>query len=237
MPHLNPAPLVSSDLPTISFFNRALIAGDESDITMSESVVPVDRGPYWLFILGDEDHRRQEGLRGSRRFLEMMADTIRQARASGRHPVLLAPAACLAAVGAQLGPDEASLLPFCSYPHFVTLLMEADHVFYWNTISSSSLLRIVNRRPVSYFERGHLGGVLEPVYRQTVRWFYQGWEPPCLDQSRPLNADDLARAWNDASGAIDAICAHLLTAPTPAQVVDGFLADVSTAPGALDGRR
>jgi hypothetical protein len=242
LPHVNPAPIKRDKVRTVSFFNPGLLQTTNrwpGAVTVGGSAKPDTR--YWLFVLSVEDFEKQKAQRlhrswaagdairpqpldGRETFAELTFQTLQQTSRAGRRPILLAPEACLEAVRERMENSEmAELVSFCPYDRFIPLLLNAEYVFYWNAISSSCLLRVVNGLPVFYFDRGHVEDGLPLVYKSTVEFFYAGWEPHYLDQENELNAEILEKLTASYKHATARIRANLESASTPEQLVDEIL--------------
>jgi hypothetical protein len=220
--HIQPAPMNSQKVPTTSFFNPLLKHVVRSENSPSGS-------PYWLFLLSSEDYRKQRKVWPGT-FTDLTAGTLQHAIHAGRRAILLAPDDCIAGVKKRLdGAGPAELLTFCSFERFVPLLLEAEYVFYWNIISSSSLIRLINGLPVFYFDRGHVGEGLPLVYEFTVELFFRGWNPLCLDQRAPLELGALEDLAAQHQPAMARIRANLETAPTPEDMIDEILGQTVVA--------
>lgn len=147
--------------------------------------------PSWIFVLSDIDYRMQLSEVGER-FATQLCERLRDAVCLGRRPVLVAPPALLAAVGAQLGPDcGIEMRSRDSYPAFMAKLMAAEYAFFWNLYSFSLLHRVLARLPVMFFHEGHMVRILPALHEAGIRLFYNGWRPPLLAMDAPLREADL----------------------------------------------
>ncbi len=221
--HVVPAPLASEELLITSFWNPQLLGegwrpGDgEPDDPVSDAT----DGPYWLFTISQLDYRLQHAKSGhGSAFVDRTAETLLQALPLGRSAVFLGPDDCVTALGEKLsGVDGIRLLTFCPFRQFMRMTMEAEYTFYWNTMTSSSLIRWVNGLPVIFFDKGHVAKDMTPVYLKMRQSLYQGWDPVCLDQSQKLSL----QALSDHRGLCRAVSArmleHLRRAPSPSEMV------------------
>lgn len=156
----------------------------------------------WLFVLGSEDyaaqtkHRSQEAFCGI--LIRMLAETLQ----AGRAPTLIAPAALIDSIRKQSAIQKQSppsnsieLLPHCEYSQFMSLLRDAEYVFYWNAVSFSALLRTLGGKPWFTFDSGHLINTMNPEYvARITKWFYLDGELPRLAMSDTLTCESLQQA-------------------------------------------
>src|SRR5690606_14029899 len=120
-------------------------------------------------------------------------------------------------------PDRMRLLSFVPYGAFQELMRSAEYVFYWNIISYSSLLRIVDGRPFFVFHTGHLIHNVKGLRERVRELYYQGREPALLDQKKPLERPRLDAAAEDFRAAAAHVRGALARAPTPVQVMEALL--------------
>ena len=105
-------------------------------------------------------------------------------------------------------------------PRFSALVLSAEYVFYWNVLSHSMFLRLLNARPVFLFDRGHLVRNVTPLYERIIEWYYQGWQPIYLDPAQDLTAqplDYLAGEYRDAAREIGTL---MQRSPLPDQMIE-----------------
>jgi hypothetical protein len=179
-----------------------------------------DEGPSWLFIVSAEDYAHQAASLGRDAFERLLLEHLGNATRQGRRPVLIGPMACIESMrSAGKAIPEAVLMPFCRHDVFRDQLLGAEHVFYWNVFSNSILARVMNRRPVFFFARGHMAHAIPRLYDAGLRHYYPDCELPWLDPRAVPTAESLARlAERQRSGFASALrCVE--QAPSPAQVV------------------
>jgi hypothetical protein len=232
--HCYPAPvgprLPSEGLRTVEYFNPRLTTsfGDLHEqagmVSNSPWSPPMDRA-YWLFILASIDYEIQVALRGKAAFIDTLVARVRDANEADRHAVLIAPEECLATVRDSRELGDVTLIGFCDYRQYVSLLLFAEYAFYWNVASSSSIYRLVNRLPVFYFDRGHVSRWFESFYERTVEFLYRGRTPIMLDQREPLSPGrlrPLAETYRQDAGEI---VRQLGLLPTPEEMVARLVSD------------
>ena len=143
----------------------------------------------------------------------------------GRHPILIGPNQLNRDVFAQLSDrDGIDILAFCPFQRVMSLLLTAEHAFYWNVVSHSILVRLLNGLPVVLFDRGHLARAIPTMYERVVAWYYQGWEPPYLDHRAPLTADALSVVVEDHRAHRDQMRQGYERGPAPTRMIDSMLA-------------
>src|SRR4030095_10749890 len=102
---------------------------------------------------------------------------------------------------------------------FTALLLDAEHVFYWNVLSNSTILRITNRLPVFFFDAGHIVHALPALGARGLDVYWCGVTPPSLDIAEPLDAARLAELAEAQHRALDVTRARWFAAPAPDAVV------------------
>ena len=222
-------PMLSAEgLRTVEYFNpRVRASFDTSDEQArpgpdSPRSRPMGR-PYWLFILATLDYRIQVTLHGERAFVDMLVAKLHDANDAHRHAVLVAPGECLAAVKDSRELRDVTLIGFCDYERYVSLLMFAEYVFYWNVGSSSALYRLFNGLPVFHFDRGHVSRWFESFYDRTVALLYRGHTPIILNQLEPLRTSRLQPLAEVYRNSADEIVRQLESLPGPEEVVARLL--------------
>ncbi len=196
--HLYPVELKAfAHLPSASCFNpRVVLESDETRRPLSQCVeiAGIDpHKPHWLFVLSEEDFGGATGRMGTAHFADVLVKRLADTVAAKRQPIVLAAQACLDALGRCPGlAADARLLPFCSYQAFLSLLLDAEYVFYWNIFSQSIIDRVMNRLPPFFFDRGHLARAMPAVLRLGIENYYAGAEPAYLDLEEPLVPSKLA---------------------------------------------
>ena len=178
--------LAETDARNIAVFNDRLIRPARR--------AQANVSPHWLFILGTPDCDVQALLEGNA-FFEIVAKKLLEARAAGRHPILIGPRAFVEQLLLRMpSTDGIDILSQCPFTRFYSLLLSAEHAFYWNIVSHSLLIRLFNELPIIQFDLGHLVRVAPPIQERIVRWYYQGWQPPLRDHREPLTIETV-EAW------------------------------------------
>jgi hypothetical protein len=83
-------------------------------------------------------------------------------------------------------------MPLCGYEQFRALLITAEYVFYWNVMSNSVLLRIVNGGSVFFMDTGHLARYMPVLVPLAMKSYYANAQLPMLGPQKVLDAVDLA---------------------------------------------
>ncbi|MDP6989806.1 MAG: hypothetical protein QF903_10040 [Planctomycetota bacterium] len=192
----------------LSFFNPVLCGVGE------EAGAEQDAPASWLFLLSTADLHVQLARLGKAAFADLLAARLADAVAAGRRPTLLGSALVPELLRGRVG-DEVELLSTCPFAEFTERLKAAEVAFYWNSFSHSLLARVARGLPVFLFDRGHLAHTVAPFHEAAVRGHFGGVELPSLDQTAPLDADDLASLAADRAPDLRAILERWRTAPTP----------------------
>ncbi|HJP03281.1 MAG TPA: hypothetical protein QF764_16075 [Planctomycetota bacterium] len=224
--HLYPAPdprerSPADGPPHWSFFNPALIL----DLPATSADDPVGDGehPFWLFVLSSTDLDTQTLFEGPR-FVDLVAGRMLDALAAGRRALLVGPDELLDEV-AKRSPAREGLefLPFCSFENLAALVLAAECAFYWNAVSHSILLRLLNGAPVVLFDRGHLLRNIPDLGERISSRTYQGIEPPHADHRDPLLLQAVS-AWSaDARAEADRRLQGFRAAPSPQELLNHLL--------------
>lgn len=233
IPHLYPtypSPIGALAPPSprvLSFFNKSLRCPDATDATLSLGAPArsAEHKPRWLFILASRDYEAQLMFLGKERFVRLVIDKLHETNRAGRHAVFVAPYDLVQALVAEMPPTEAvTLLTFCPFKRFVTLLVDAELAFYWNIVSHSMLLRLMNRQPVFMFDKGHLVRNVVQLHDRVVDWYYQGHAPMTLDPEEPLDLEQLTERVRRSSSKWGLVSRAFVRAPTPTAMIDELVA-------------
>jgi hypothetical protein len=214
-----PAGARQSDARNLSSFNPALLCPE-----LQPDASPAPGGhPHWLFVLSKTDFEAQAMVESPVRFADLVAGRFVDALAAGRRPILIGPNEFLDLLVSRLPTTGGvDLLSYCPFEQMISLLLAAEHAFYWNVVSHSILIRLFNRLPVALFDRGHLVRNVPSLYERVVQWYYRGVEPTFLDHAEPLTLEGLARWEQRCRRDADRILAGFREAPTP----DALVADL-----------
>ena len=190
--HLYLSTMQSSQL-VHSFFNSRVVISKEQKIA---KLADLQQGPlnlvsqHWLFVISSVDYQLQCALHGRFAFDDMLLAKIQQTLGAKRQPVLLAPLeACQSLQGRISG--NVVLMPFCGYEQFRALLITAEHVFYWNVMSNSVLVRIANGGSVFFMDAGHLARSIPSLVPLAMKSYYANAKLPMLDPKQVLDSGDL----------------------------------------------
>jgi hypothetical protein len=226
IPHLDLVDIgAAAGPPRVSFFNEAILlppGGLAAHRKRLADALGLDPGAgRWLFVLSAEDYAGQRGLWGGARFDEILIDRLSETVGQGRQPVLIAPAAAIAAVR-QRGASIEGLVtvPFCGYDLFTALLLDAEHAFYWNIFSNSIPARVLNHRPVFFFDPGHLARAIPPLAEAGLAHYYAGTEPPYLGRSAPLDAGELGQLAQRQQQTLGPARAAFRRSPAPSTLIE-----------------
>ena len=192
--HLYTSPVPSS-LFVHSFFNPGVIL---SKAQQSALLSGLRHGlldlasPHWLFVISNTDYQLQCALYGRLAFDDMLLEKMQQSLEAKRQPVMLAPPEACQSLRGRVS-ETVILMPFCGYEQFRALLITAEHVFYWNVMSNSLLVRIVNGGSVFFMDAGHLARYIPSLFPLAMQYYYANAQLPMLDPRQVLDAGDLAQ--------------------------------------------
>jgi tetratricopeptide (TPR) repeat protein len=240
IPHLYPSYPAAvgwtapADPNVLSFFNAKLLcplspSGAVNDPAVAGSIEGSDATrPRWLFVLASRDYEAQIMFHGREYFVDVVIRKIEETLRAGRHPVFVAPYDLIQGVIAKMKPAPGvTLFTFCPFKKFITLLVDAEFAFYWNVVSHSMLLRLMNNQPVFMFDRGHLVRNVTPLYGRVVDWYYQGHEPMYLLQDERLDLDDLTALARGSAASREKTAMGFSRAPSPSTVIARLVGGVS----------
>jgi hypothetical protein len=210
----------------LAFFNPAVLVTDERLAGMRALLaerLPIADRPRWVFVLSNEDYGVQLGRVGAGSFDARLRARLADAARAGRQPVLVAPDRCVEHFQ-RAGIETLLLLPFAPFNVFMALLLDAEYAFYWNVFSNSFPARAINRRPVLFFDRGHMEQAIPALYTAGVARYFAGVEPPCLDLAAPLELPSLDTAWTALLSSMRVAETRFRSAPPPETLVARLLA-------------
>jgi Flp pilus assembly protein TadD len=212
------AEVAEADTRNIAFFNDRLVRPTP---TTREGAKP-----HWMFILGGPDCDIQALFEGDA-FVDIMASKLLETRAAGRHPILIAPNEFIDKLMPRMPTAEGiDILSYIPFTRFMSLLLSAEHVFYWNAVSHSLLMRLFNGLPIVQFDRGHLLRIAPAIHDRIVEWYYQGWEPPIRDHREPLTLETVESWAADYRQQAARLVERFRQAPSPEEM----LADLMRRP-------
>jgi hypothetical protein len=179
---------------------------------------------HWLFIISSTDFNNQCFIHGRARFVQEVARRLEQSLSEDRRTLLLGPDECIKAIQqVSVCVPEMELLSFCSFKRFVSLLLGAEFVFYWNVVSASIGMRLFNQLPVFFFDRGHLAHAVKPSYELALKSYYHGFEPMFIDSREQLSAQTLTARADAYKPTAEKIRKFFARSPTPEQTVEFIL--------------
>ena len=213
---------------SVSFFNPNIILDPDAVGEHTRSLarwIEVDPAKKrWLFVLSREDYAMQVTRLGQNQFDDMLLGKLHQTALADRHPILVGPQVAIDALQSR-NPQIAglTLVPFCNYDRFMSLLFDAEYVFYWNIFSNSIPARIVNHLPAFFFDSGHMAHAIPSVFEAGVKRYYRSADLAYLDPQKVLKLEDLAplgeKQRDDMAEAIE----NFKRSPTPEKMVEEIL--------------
>jgi hypothetical protein len=82
--------------------------------------------------------------------------------------------------------------------------------------------------PVFLFDRGHFARTITPFYDVARTWYFNGWEPPSVDQGQLFSPYVLAHLAKAQKAATQAIRQRWQSSPTPDALVNQLLGTAAT---------
>ena len=212
----------------LAFFNPDMVdqeaAAAARRARLAQCAELVAGRPIWLFVLADEDHQIQLAKYGQQGFEHMLAARLADAAAAGAQAVLIAAPACIASLRARPAAPAFAAWSACSHQQFGDLATEARHIFYWNMISNSILLRLANRLPLTFFDYGHLVNTVPALFQLACATYFGNSMPVLRDAREPLTAAQLDAADTMQRAALDPAAASLLALDRPPALLQTLLA-------------
>jgi len=145
--------------------------------------------PYWLFVISEIDYSLQKKNVGESKYTKYLLDKLSETSNFNKRPVVVAPLPLLKKIK-KIKPSVEYIYR-CNVIEHKLLITNAERVFYWNMISHSIYHRMINYKPVHFFDRGHIYSMFPRIHDAAIRCYYQGNEPVILNYSKPLCIDTL----------------------------------------------
>ena len=189
--HIYPVPVdglrAARQARRMSFYNEQAAA-----VTAAHAPGNSASKPTWLFVVSSTELALQLAMQGDE-FVANLSARLADGAALGREVILIGPAGLVAAVKQRLG-DRPGITARTQAPYaeYMTILLGAEYVFFWNFFSFSIIHRVLAERPVFYFHEGHMVHILPALGQEGVRVVYGGWRPPLLGLGATLDERELA---------------------------------------------
>jgi hypothetical protein len=188
------------------------------------SAQALDQAPFWVFVLSEVDFQRQMLMHPGGVFLDRVVDWLQMAARSERTAVFFGPSEVNAMLQAKLAGNERIILrDFAPFHEIMALLLLAEFSFYWNIVSHTILMQLMNGRPPIILDQGHLLGAVPGLQPMIRDWYYQGWQPP-IGPATPPDFAQLRQAYEQAVRQQASARAGYRAAPSPQQMVDALRA-------------
>jgi hypothetical protein len=177
------------DVRRLMFFNpnirrKSQQEGDRARVSQRDS-------GDWLFILANSEYRPLiDGVDSG--FVPLLAEKLRETLEEGRRPVLIAPKACIDILTEDVTLRKCVFLTNCDYNRYLSLLLGAEYVFYWNIFSASVIAPILNGVPTFFFGQGHVAEAHKLMYEKGLARYYANAKLTHLDQTNRLKQSELA---------------------------------------------
>ncbi len=227
MPHIYPGPFRQSDFPDMSCFYSC----DYSKYRRRDFKPSADPEKSWLFVLSQVDFDLQYHKKGTA-FIDDFEQRIKEVLQMGGSCTISCPDNLRLMLKERL-PGSCRLNIYSSLPYadYMTKLIQAEYVFFWNFFSFSLIYRILNRRPVFFFSEGHVSTIIPAIMEIGIRNYYQGWIPPKLNIAVPLNSETLKLQSRDFRSNAEQIIRGFRRCPAPKQIIRSIFFRTKNAQG------
>ncbi len=214
---------------SVSFFNANMIAGRDglADYTrrLSQSIDVEPTAKRWLFVLSTEDYAAQVNRHGKNEFNDLLFKRLQDSALQGRQPVLVGPQMAIDPIRLRRPAiDGLVTVPFARHDLFLSLLLDAEYAFYWNTLSNSILFRAMNDLPVFFLDPGHLLHAIQPLFKRAMSLYYADAEMPYLNGGDELSAGKLTVLASQQGRAFARAMSEFSRLPDPQRIVNEILA-------------
>ena len=145
----------------------------------------------WLFVVSTEDHALSVARHGPIGFDRLLREYSRRCSPRTGLPLSSLPKPSSQPLrNSALHPREARWLSFLDRAGFSSELKRAEHAFFWNMFSNSTIARFMNRRPVFFLDCGHMARAIPGLTAVAINHYYAGASPEvfgagedwCLDR-------------------------------------------------------
>jgi hypothetical protein len=208
----------------LTFFNPNIRrnGADASHAVLRPEVVDGPR--YWLFVIAASECPPDANGAGAD-FRAILAEKLRETLEEGRQPVVVAPKECLDTLADDPKLHHCVFLYYCDYQKYMSVLIGAEYVFYWNIFSASVLARILNSGPVFFFGRGHVAEATPLMLDKGMERYYANATLTYLDHAARLKRMELAKyaSLQDAQ-LFQPFLLNMRRWPTPEDVIQSLLA-------------
>jgi hypothetical protein len=226
IPHIYAFPV---SLPNCySFFNvNAHVNNEEIYLKRASPLFQYDVENSWLFILSAVDYAMQWSLYGRgifHCFEKRLSEILNEKK---NKVVVIAPENYKAHLKNKFkGNGSISVISFCKFTLYQSILLTAKVVFYWNVFSASVIQRIATKKPVLFFSKGHMCDVCPGLYEHGLRYWYQGIEPTFMDVTKPLPDDLQQDLFEKEKNNLQKICEQWERQPSPESVTEKIMSAV-----------
>ncbi len=142
----------------------------------------------WLFILSTEDYLTFVRDNKTEEMVTLMLGILSLTQQAGRQPIFIGPSKLLDAISEKMESMrhniktianllvDLRLISYCSFSTFLMWLLDAEHTFYWNRVSASYYLRLLNQKSLFFLGKGHVSYVFEEIYDLFIQTYFHGHE-------------------------------------------------------------
>ena len=221
--HVYPHPIVNLQLPnylkTASFFNEKILTHSVDNHCIEENDganrAMISTKKKWFFVISDIDLTIQSSLHGYNLFVELLSTKLNEAISLNIFPVLIAPSKLIKAISSKFDNEKLLLYSDCPYDKFSKLLVEAEYAFYWNMYSASIITRILHKKSIFFFDKGHVSRILKPFGNLALDCIYGGMNPIFLEIDQKLEINMLIEASKKSQAFASHVFNHWHGSPNP----------------------
>jgi len=200
-----------------SFYNEAAfppVDESEQELRSTAHIPPADRAT-WIFVLSRVDFALQTKDRGDA-FYSALEQQFLTALTHNKKIVVIAPLQLQKQMSDRvLGHAHVQFVHDASYTEYQNYLFDAEYAFFWNIFSFSVIFRVLARKPVFFFDHGHVVRIFPEMLKAGVRTYYRNYEPPVLNiESRP-DLEELTSLANISVAAFKKISFDYQQCPSP----------------------
>jgi len=191
LPHVYVVDPDEDGVTALPFYNPNIRRNAEQIALLRGPAASLGAEPYWLFVL-TSDYKNQIKPDGADAVHARVARKLQETMTEGRRAVLMAPAACVAALEKEATLKECCFIQNCDYDRFMALLLGAEYAFYWNIFSASVIARLLNRLPTFFFAAGHIADENQIMFDKGMSRYYRNARPTYLPREDRLTTASLS---------------------------------------------
>ncbi|MCP5348440.1 MAG: hypothetical protein R3F41_05855 [Gammaproteobacteria bacterium] len=194
--HLYPVPRENLSLENsrinVDFVNEELFSHSAEAIERIADPTRPESSGIWIYVMSRLDMEIQMDLYENNEFVAILCDRLLETVARGKKVKISIPEPLRSLLESRFCNSlEIDVLGYKPYDQFIEELLSAEVAFYWNVLSNSAYLRLLNNLPVLFFDIGHMARIFEGSYEIAIRACLGGRKPRYLDIRAELSEDSL----------------------------------------------